>query len=85
MPLLAEIGRGNDEYTPLALRPSLGNHEASLNGLTEPYLVSKQRPFCKRRRKGKKGCIYLVRVHVDLRTSYSYSQTVCAVRRTTAC
>jgi tetratricopeptide (TPR) repeat protein len=39
MPLLAEVGRCDDEDAPFALRPLLGNDEARLDGFTKADLV----------------------------------------------
>jgi hypothetical protein len=39
VPLLAQVGRDDDEDAPLALCPALGNHQARLDGLAQTHLV----------------------------------------------
>ena len=45
MPLLAQIGRSDHENTTLALRPTLGNEQAGLNGFAEANLIGKDGPL----------------------------------------
>ena len=49
MPLLAQVGRGDDQDAPLALRPFLREHKTGLDRLAETDLVRKQSPFRQRR------------------------------------
>ena len=43
MPLLAEVGRRDDQNAPLALRPFLREHQARLDGLAQADFVRQQR------------------------------------------
>ena len=45
MPLLAQIGRHDDEDVTLALGPALCDQQASLNGLTQAHLVGQDHAF----------------------------------------
>jgi hypothetical protein len=67
VPLLAEVGRRDDEDAPFALRPLLGNDEARLDGFTQTDLVGEQRALRQRRVKRKQGGIDLMRIQIHLR------------------
>jgi hypothetical protein len=43
VPLLAEIGRRDDEDAPFALSPFLGNDQSRLDGFTQANLVGEER------------------------------------------
>ena len=49
VPLLTEIGRGDDQYPPLPLGPDLRKNESRLDGLAEADLIRKYGPLGKRR------------------------------------
>ena len=52
MPLLPEVGGGDDENAALAFRPALRKYEARFDGLAESDLVRQQRAFGERRAEG---------------------------------
>ena len=67
MPLLAQVGRYDDEDAALALGPALGNDQARFDGFAQPHLVGKDDAFGQRTLKGKQRGIHLMRVQVHLR------------------
>lgn len=81
-PLLAEIGRHDDQEPALAFGPPLGKQDARLDGLTETHLVGEDGPFGQGRLKGKEGGLDLVGIQIDLGISQRSRQFADAVRRT---
>ena len=66
VPLLAQVGRGDDEDAPLALCPALGYHQTSLDGFAQAHFVGQDDPFGQRAVKGKQGRFDLVGIQVHL-------------------
>ena len=66
IPLLAQIGRRDDQDAPLALRPFLREDQARLDGLAETDLVGQQRALGERRLEGEQGGIDLMGIQIDL-------------------
>ena len=84
IPLLAQVGRRDDQNAPLALRPLLRKHQAGLDGLAQAHFVGQQRAFGKRRVEGEQGRIDLMRVQIDLRIHQRTGQLLDAIRRAAA-
>ena len=55
IPLLAQVGRRDDQDAPLALRPLLRQHQAGFDGLAETDFVGQQRALGKRRLKANRA------------------------------
>ena len=66
MPLLAQVGRDDDEYPAPSLGPALRDHQARLDGLAEAHFVGKDDAARKRVAAGEEGGIDLMRVEIDL-------------------
>jgi hypothetical protein len=67
MPLLAQIGRRNDEDAAPALGPTLGNQQAGFDSLAQAHLVGQDRALGERVAGGKQRRVDLMGVQVDLR------------------
>src|SRR6266498_4442754 len=67
VPLLTEIGRGDDQETVFALRPSLGEDKPRLDCLAQTHFIRENGAFGKRRLEREQGCFDLMRIQVDLR------------------
>lgn len=81
VPLLAQIGRRNNEHAAPALRPLLRDHEAHLDGLAQAHLVGKDRALRKRRAEGEKRRLNLMRVQVHLHVHQRARKLFHTVRR----
>ena len=81
MPLLAQIGRHDDENTPLPLRPSLRKDKTRLDGLAQANLVGQQRALRKRRVESEQRRVHLVRIQIHLRAGNRAGELLHAVRR----
>src|ERR1039458_3769877 len=85
MPLLAKAGGYDDDNLPLALSPSLGQENPSLNRLSQPNFVGEDRPFGQRGAEGEQGSFDLMGVQVNLSVSKRSSQLLHAVGRAPFC
>ena len=81
VPLLAQVGRGDDQDAPLALRPALREDQTRLDGLAEPDLVGEDRPPGQGGAEREQRGLDLVRVQVHLRIDKGAGQLLHAVRR----
>ncbi len=81
MPLLAKVRRRNHEHSAFSLGPPLRQHQARLDGLSEPDFVGEQHATRQRRLEGEQRRVDLVRVQVDLRIDQGAGQPVVTVRR----
>ena len=68
MPLLAQIGRRDDQNTAFPFCPSLRQHQPGLDGFAQTHFIRKQCAFGQRRVKRKQCGIHLMRIQIDLRT-----------------
>ncbi len=84
IPLLAQVGRRDDQDAPLALRPLLREHQARLDGFAQAHFVGQQRALRERRSESKQGSIDLMRIQIDLRVNERRSELLDAVRREAA-
>ena len=82
IPLLAQVGRRDDENPPPALRSFLREHEARFDGLAQADLIRQQRTFRKRRLESEQRGVDLVRVEVYLRIHQGACELLHAVGRT---
>jgi len=67
VPLLTEVGRGDDQETAFALRPSLGEDKPCLNSLAQAHFIRENSAFGKRRLEREQCRFDLVWIQVDLR------------------
>ena len=67
MPLLAQVGRNDNQNAAPTLSPALQDDQPRLDGFSQPHLISQDHPFGQRVSTGKQGRIHLVRVQVDAR------------------
>ena len=81
MPLLAQVGRRDDQDAPLALRPLLREHEPGFDGLAEADFVGQQRALRERRLEGEERRVDLMRIQVDLRARDRARELLDAVGR----
>ena len=65
VPLLAQVGRNDDEDAPLALGPVLGDDQARFDGLPQTHFVGQDDAPRQRIAAGEQGRFHLVRVEVD--------------------
>jgi hypothetical protein len=66
LPLFAEIRWQNDQQPAFSFSPLLSKEQSSLDGLTEPHLVSENSTLGKRTSKRKQRRFNLMRVQIDL-------------------
>lgn len=84
MPLLAQVGRDDDENPAPSLRPALRDHQARLDGLAEADFVGKDDAPRKWVAAGEEGGIDLMRVEIDLRIDQRRCQRLHGVARRAA-
>ena len=82
MPLLAKIGRDDDEDVTFALRPFLRKNKTGFDCLSKTNLIGKQCTFGEWRTEGKEGGIHLMGIQIDLGPRDCSSQFLQAVRGT---
>ena len=82
MPLLAQVGRCDDQNAALAFGPALRDQETGFDGLAQAHLIGQDHALGKRIARGEQGRIDLMRVQIDLRIQQSTSHPVHGVGRT---
>ena len=73
-PLLAQIGRADDQDAPLALDPLLSQHQAGFDGLSKPYFVGEDGALGQGRLKREQRGLHLMGVQVHLRIEQGTGQ-----------
>ena len=84
MPLLAQVGRGNDQNAAFALGPFLRDQQARLDGFAEADFVGKNGALGQRVARSEQRGIDLVRVQVDLSIQQRTGHAVHGIGRGTA-
>ena len=82
IPLLAEIGRQDDQDFSFSFRPFLGDDNARLDGLSQTYFIGENGAFGQGRAESKEGSLNLMRVEIDLGVGQGRGQFFKAVRGT---
>ena len=67
VPLLAQVGRDDDENFAPPFRPALRDHQARFNGLAETHFVSEEHTARKGIAACEEGRIDLMRIEINLR------------------
>ena len=79
MPLLAQVGRHDDQDVPAPLGPALRDHQAGLDRLAQPHLVGQDHALRQRVAEGEQRGLDLMRVQIDLRIHQRGGQQICGL------